>query len=150
MIHVDARDMQRVARMIRETSDRELQKNFDRALQEAIEPAKEAVRSSASSELPHRGGLAAKVAGGKFRVQKQAGGVSLSMTVDKRAGGNYDLRRLDQGRLRHPVFGGRKWVQQQVPSGWWTRPLQQMWPEITRKVNGAVEDFARELARKAR
>ena len=36
-----------------------------------------------------------------------------------------DLRALDQGRLRHPLFGNRQfWYQQRVTKGWWTKHLE--------------------------
>ncbi len=35
-----------------------------------------------------------------------------------------DLRSLDRGRLRHPLFGNREhWYNESVPRGWWTLSL---------------------------
>lgn len=45
-----------------------------------------------------------------------------------------DLRSLDQGRLRHPLFGNRgHWYQQKVPKGWWTKSLNRAADRKVRK-----------------
>jgi hypothetical protein len=144
--------MRRVARTIRENASRELKQQLDDATDEQLERVKADVRSSASSELPHRGGLAAQVAGGTLKVDRSGEGASLSMSVTKAGGKQMDLRALDAGRLRHPVHGvwRRNTPTQRVRSGWWSRPIERAKPVISRAMGRGAEDFARELARKCR
>ena len=151
-VRVDASDMRRVARSIRENASRELKAQVDKASDEQMEKLKDAVRSSASSELPHRGGLAAQVAGGTLKVDRSGEGASLSMSVAKAGGKQMDLRALDAGRLRHPVYGRwrRNTPTQRVRAGWWSKPIERAKPAISRAMGNGAEAFARELARKAR
>lgn len=71
------------------------------------------VRSAAveRSRKAHR--KAARAAGQKVRASKDP-----NPTVD--------LRAIDRGRLRHPLFGARgqgQWFNQQVRPGWWTKAM---------------------------
>lgn len=159
MISVDAAQMRAVSRLVREAGDKELKKALTRGTGAAVEPAKDAVRSSARAELPHRGGLAVRVAGAKFRVQRLTGaapGIVLSMSVAKESGGGkMDLKRMNAGSLRHPVFDQRHvrhrtWVLQRIPDGWFTRPLEALKPQIAREVAAVVQGVADALAAMSR
>jgi hypothetical protein len=155
VITADVHQMKAVAKMIRESGDKELRKAFTKGTNEAVEPAKDAVRSSARSELPHRGGLAERVASSKFRVQRLTGkapGIVLIMRLAKEhGGGSVDLKRMNSGSLRHPVYGHRgRWVLQSVRSEWFTRALDDVRPRVTRGVSAAVADVAAQLAARSR
>lgn len=54
--------------------------------------------------------------------------------------------RLNEGRLRHPVFGNRsRWAQQTAPAGWWTKTVDQHKPRIEREVSRVVDDVRRRI-----
>ncbi|MER5601520.1 hypothetical protein [Streptomyces sp. NPDC002265] len=56
------------------------------------------------------------------------------------------LNRLDEGRLRHPVFGNkRRWVQQTATPGWWTRTVRNHTDRMTREVARVADDVRRHL-----
>lgn len=154
MITADAAQMKAVSRAVREAGDKELKKALTKGTGAAVEPAKEAVKASARAELPHRGGLAESIASSKFRVQRLTGaapGIRLIMRRPKEHGGGIsDLRRMNAGSLRHPVYGRRKWVLQKIPSGWFTRPLEALKPQISRDVAAAVAEVGKQLADKSR
>ncbi|MER7967671.1 hypothetical protein ABTX35_01410 [Streptomyces sp. NPDC096080] len=56
------------------------------------------------------------------------------------------VTRLNEGRLRHPVFGNkRRWSQQNAPPGWWDKPWRDHRERITREVNRVADDVRRHL-----
>lgn len=51
------------------------------------------------------------------------------------------LARLNEGRLRHPVFGNRRrWVTQTATPLWWDRPVRQHTPRMEREVARVLND----------
>jgi hypothetical protein len=56
------------------------------------------------------------------------------------------LDRLNEGRLRHPVFGNRRrWSQQNATPGWWDRTVASHTPRMTREVERVVDDVRRRI-----
>lgn len=56
------------------------------------------------------------------------------------------VNRLNEGRLRHPVFGNkRRWVQQNTTPLWWDKTVRAHIPRITREVERVVDDVRRHL-----
>jgi len=55
--------------------------------------------------------------------------------------------RIDEGRLRHPVFGnGKRWTNQWArPSGWWTKTVQDGMPRMRDEVARIRDDVRRDL-----
>jgi len=133
-----------LSRRLKAAGDKGMQRELYAAINRATKPMKEAVKRSAATELPRRGGLAETVAGGKFRTQrrtsKKASGVRIVAT------GKLDIRGMDRGRLRHPVFGNRSvWVTQQIAAGWWTRPLEHAAPAVRVDLEKAMDVIAKKI-----
>lgn len=76
--------------------------------------------ANALSRLPRRGGLARDVAGSRFAIKSQRGSDSVSVSLVVTSDDRYDLERLDQGVVKHPVYGDPPWVRQTVPAGWFS------------------------------
>ena len=56
------------------------------------------------------------------------------------------VNRLNEGRLRHPVFGNkRRWAQQNATPLWWDKTVRAHTPRITREVERVVDDVRRHL-----
>lgn len=56
------------------------------------------------------------------------------------------VNRLNEGRLRHPVFGNkRRWAQQNATPLWWDKTVRAHQPRITREVERVVDDVRRRL-----
>lgn len=57
------------------------------------------------------------------------------------------VARIDEGRLRHPVFGNRKrWVTQTArPAGWWSHTVQTGTPRMQAEVERVLRDVRRDL-----
>lgn len=56
------------------------------------------------------------------------------------------VNRLNEGRVRHPVFGNkRRWAQQNTTSQWWDKTVRAHEARITREVERVVDDVRRRL-----
>jgi hypothetical protein len=56
------------------------------------------------------------------------------------------VNRLNEGRLRHPVFGNkRRWAQQNATPGWWDNTVRAHRPRMEREVARVADDVRRRL-----
>lgn len=56
------------------------------------------------------------------------------------------VNRLNEGRLRHPVFANRRrWAQQNTTPLWWDKTVRAHTPRMTREVERIVDDVRRRL-----
>jgi hypothetical protein len=100
--------------------------------------AKSAVRVSALATLPRRGGLGRVVAEVPMSTRWQLEQNAVGFTLTAMSG--HDIAAMDQGRLRHPLFGVRShWFSQVVPPGWWSRPTEALEPAVRDAVESAVD-----------
>src|SRR5215217_4820608 len=126
-------EMQRLARQLANASRTLLSELSDTA-EDSLKPLKPAIRRSAMDTLPTRGGVDRKIAASDIRIVKKRNLVRLETR------NAYALRTLDEGTLRHPVFGNRrKWVTQRVRRGWWTRPVTAASPRIVREIQREMQ-----------
>lgn len=126
-----AESLAHLARDLKAVGEKDLRRELFRGIQRAAKPLKAAARQAALDELPAAGGLAERVAGSKFSVRTRAG---RDPSVRVVGAGDLDLRSLNRGRLRHPVYGHRsRWVDQAVPPGWFDNAME-------RTADGAVRD----------
>lgn len=92
----------------------------------------EALRAAAG-RLPSRGGLASLVASSGLSVARTGSGARIE------ASGPVALTPLDEGSLRHPLWGNRAhWYSQSVPSGWWSEAFQREAPGIADELGDDV------------
>ena len=70
--------------------------------------------------------LASRVANARFSVKGKAGRNPYVVLQATEAGGRkINLKRLDGGIVRHPVFGNREvWKDQAVTPRWWSKPME--------------------------
>jgi hypothetical protein len=155
-----AQQMAKLARDLKAAGAVELRKELNAGIRGAAKPLIKEAKDNAALELPH-GGEALAMGGkgvrrGKRRrssgsVVDRVVGATFSTRIltgrnpgvvlrgrDK-AGRSIDLRSLDAGRLRHPLFGNRKhWYQQSVKPNWWTEPMEKGIPRAYAAVVLAV------------
>ncbi|MEV6803137.1 hypothetical protein [Streptomyces sp. NPDC051132] len=56
------------------------------------------------------------------------------------------VNRLNEGRVRHPVFGNRRrWAQQNATPLWWDKTVRQHTPRMEREVARVLDDVRRKL-----
>lgn len=118
-----------------------------RAMRLAAKPMVDAAKESARENLPHRGGLNEYVAdGAKIAARNRVATTNaVGMRIVATEGG-VRLEQMDQGTVRHPVFGNRKkWVSQTIPAGWFTKPLNERLPEVQADVILAMNIIGRRI-----
>lgn len=140
-----ADQLQALSKRLKDLGDKELKREFSKAISAATKPLVQELRQSARETLPKKGGLADRVAKSQIRTVRRASSRTQGIRVT--AKNPYVLGRLDQGKLRHPVFGRNVWVDQTVKSGWWTRPTEAIGPDVRREVGAAMAAMARKLDR---
>lgn len=117
-----AEDLERIGKALKEVGDKQLRRDLLKAIRDATKPTREEVRQSALANLPKRGGLADQIAASKLSTRTRLSGRRVGVRIEARNA--HDIRSLDRGRLRHPLFGNRDhWFQQFVLKGWFSSPL---------------------------
>jgi hypothetical protein len=75
----------------------------------------------------------------QVRVTGGLGGPRLRVVAVEKRGKRIDLYRLNEGVLRAPLFGNRRfWHQQSVPPGWFEKPIRAHEDEFRRQLEAAV------------
>ncbi len=125
-----------------------LRRELHKALQRQARPVIRAVRESAASRLPRSGGLAGRVAKASITVRgSTARNPSIRIIAKERAGASIDVQALDEGRVRHPLFGNRKhWYAQPVRPGWFTEPLTGHAEAFRAGLGDAIDAIEREIS----
>lgn len=124
---------------LREAGNGGLQRELLEAISKATKAFPDSARTSARSVLPGRGGLADRVARSNVSIRSQVRAAAVGVTV--KVSGEYNLSRLDEGQVRHPVFG-RGVVTQRIRDGWLTTPVV----AAQKAAAAAVEDAALAVA----
>ncbi len=120
-----------------------LRRELHAQMRRAARPLIAQTRTAALAQLPKRGGLNRRYARNRQTVQVRTGpdtaGVRIVMP-------NAGSRSIEQGLIRHPVFGHRdRFVQQQVSGTWWDETLEAGAPTVRRHLDGVVDTMRRRL-----
>ena len=130
-----AQDLARLSKNLKDAGRNDLRKELLKGVRESGASAVLAIRDSALENLPKRGGLAAKVAAEKASVRSTWAASGARVQLRRKRG-----RGLNEGRLRHPVYGNRDvWVQQPVNPNWFDDPIRDAAPDIRRKIETVVK-----------
>ncbi|MEU0522767.1 hypothetical protein [Streptomyces niveus] len=154
-----------LSRRLRTAGGPRLQQNFARRIRRTAEPLHRDLRSTIA-RLPIR---SAGRGGGKrggpsptarpFRATL-AGAVRISVRTGSSPGARVYidasllppdislgvLYQLNDGRLRHPVFGNRKrWANQTTAPRWWDRTVARHTPRMRTEVARVLDDVRRQL-----
>lgn len=142
-----AEDLEKLGRALKQVGDRELRKELLAALRAATKPMKAAVQASARENLPSRGGFADLVAASRFTTKNRLSGKNVGMRFE--AKNKHDIKALDRGRLRHPLYGNKDhWFTQTVQAGWFSTPIEEMSGEIRVEVSQALARVAEKFLNK--
>ncbi|MBU8549794.1 hypothetical protein IMX12_13345 [Streptomyces sp. Babs14] len=154
-----------LSRRMRSAGGPRLRQNFSRRVRRAAEPLhrdlQQAIRTqplvSEGRKAGKRGGpspttrpLRATLAGGVRISVRSGASPGARIWIDK---GRLppDLRNMpwviNDGRVRHPVFGNRKrWATQWArPSGWWVKTVEAGTPRMRAEVERILGDVRRDL-----
>lgn len=130
-----------LAERLREAGRGDLRKELLRGIRGSAKKAIPDIRQSAYRTLPRRGGLAERVGQQGYGVQTRLAGSSASVRLAGK--GMKELRDIDAGRLRHPVFGDRKtWSQQSVTPGFFSNAVARRAPSIRKDIEKAMGNIA--------
>lgn len=141
-----------VARAARLAGDEFLPK-LKKELTKVGPPAKKAVRVAAEKKLPRAGGYAALMSRSlRVRVNADTSFTGAGITIVTHAEGKgrrRDVPAINQGILRHPVYGHRrrKWVAQKVASGFWDDAMDETSDAAYRHVRGVLDETTRTLVK---
>lgn len=128
-----------------------LRKELNKAIQLATRPIVKEIRVEARMTLPRAGGLNRYVARSSIKTKKYTGsnpGVVIRASKTKSAGGKkVDIRRINKGSLRHPLYGNRRnWYLQAVPPGFWSRPTNRAAKRTRKELKKAMSRIARRIS----
>lgn len=110
------------AALRKEANGRQIVNDMRREIRASARPAiQREVRESALEKLPHSGGLNEWMAAApvrlSIRTSARSAGVSVRVGRNSR-GGHSDLKGLDAGTVRHPLYGNRgHWYGEAVTPG---------------------------------
>jgi hypothetical protein len=109
------------------SAGRGLKKELMDAVKAAAKPMENEVRSHVAQYLPS-GYAPIMAAGLVVRPSQSTRGKSVGLKLTGYAKGvtrRRQIRVIDNGTLRHPVYGNREaWVDQRVKPGFWSEPLE--------------------------
>lgn len=141
-----AEKLDALGRTLRDTGDKTLRRNLLAQIRKSAAPLTAEVRASMEATLPKEGGLAHLVANDtKIKVSTRLIGNKAGVRITATLPG-HDLRAIDRGRLRHPVYGNRKaWVEQQVEPGCFSRPIKAGAPRVREAIVNLIDETSRSL-----
>jgi hypothetical protein len=130
-------------------ADRAYRKQLRGRLRDAVKPLGQDVKQQMPTYLPRR---YAQVLQRAFRprIKIRTGGLAAVrvIAVAKGKGRPREVKAIDGGTLRHPVFGNRRlWVAQRVRAGFWSDPMQAGAPKVRRQVVEIINDVHAQIAK---
>lgn len=139
-----AHRLEGLAKRLKEAGDRGLKLELTRSLRLAARPLTEAARQGALDTLPHKHGLASEVAGGRFAVQIRTSGKTVGVRFV--ANSHHDVRAMNRGILRHPVWGHRdRWVTQRIRPHWFDVPVERAAQQVRPLLLEAMDRVAKQI-----
>jgi hypothetical protein len=127
-------------RIKRHADGKAIQRELNAGMRKATAEVRRDMKAAILPSLPSRGGLAASVYRGA-RMNTSTSRTGVRIKVGKTGG-------LNEGRLRHPVFGNRKaWVQQTagINEGFLDEPFEKSKPDLLRAIKRVMDDVARKV-----
>lgn len=153
-----AQDFARLARHLKDVGAKKLRQQLYRGVNRAAKPAKPIVVQGARDRLPKRGGYNELVAGEVgVTVGKKSAGKKVGVSIVARPGrrSKRDLRSLEQGTLRWPVFprprtprDDWRWKTRPIDPEWFSEPLRRKLPPGTRReILNVIDEVQNEIDR---
>jgi hypothetical protein len=138
-----------LSRALKDVGDKELRRELYAGLNRSVRPLREDVRASAPFFLPARYALELRH-DLKVTTRRRTGGRNPAIFLLGRAK-QRDVRSLNRGRLRHPLYGNRKyWYTTRIRPGFWTVPLARGAPQVRRELERTLNEVAEKVVRRIR
>lgn len=143
-------DLERLGRMLKETGDKELKKELLAGVRKEGKPAVKAVKDSIGDYVPQSGGAADAVRRSTIGVRTTLSGKNVGIRIRGTGRQVQNLKRINAGFLRHPVFGNRDaWVDQRIKPGFFDEPLMKRKDDVTHGIKRVLDDIAARIERRA-
>lgn len=143
--------MRYVAGKLRKAAARDLTKELRKGQREAFKPLEAEIKAEAAATLPKRGGYAATMARAvKVTVTARVtgGGVLTARIFARGKGEERDVRAVNAGVLRAPLFGRRRhWFRHRVRRGFVDRPADRVMDRVLVRSAEAAERVLREIGK---
>lgn len=116
----------------------------------ADEHVRQELPAAVRANVPNRGGLADDIVRGTTTrtTVKESGGSFEVVTFAEHP--SIKLYPINRGRVKHPTFGGRPWVVQTIPGGFWTEACRQSTRVVTDELIREAERLIERLAADSR
>lgn len=149
-LRVDGADqLARVSRALKQ-ADPLLSKELAAGIRQATEPLKKEAEAELAAVLPKRGGAAAAISA-DTKVLTQRRGRGRNPGVRLRSRSRRNVRRMERGILRHPLFGNRDhWFNTIIKPGWFSRPITEGADDLRVELSRRLRIVADKIARSAR
>jgi hypothetical protein len=144
-------DLLKLSKKLKAAGQKELRKEFHKAMRDAAKPVIPKIRKAARDDLPSAGGLNQRIARKPLRSQVRTGAKTAGVRI---AGSKVDPR-INQGRVWHPIFGrkgkpkngGRNSVVQRIPSadGYFDDTIREEASEIRAALRSALDDWTQRV-----
>lgn len=148
MIEVKGADqLASLAKVLRETGAKDLQRELGKAINRAVKPVKDDIKASAKDTLPSSGGLAARAAKSPIRTRRrssQNGQAGVRLVSGDRT---LSMWHLNEGIVRHRRKGKRpeEWAVQKIDDGFWDEPTGKAAPNVRRELVKAMDVIAKKI-----
>jgi hypothetical protein len=113
-------------------------------------PAIQATRDAAREKLPKKGGLNEYVATTQIISNTRVTGPRVGVRIGVKRG-QHKAYGANKGKIRHPVFGKDRWVEQDLPTnavGWFDDTLKREAPKAVVPITAAMQRVADEATRR--
>ncbi|PVD01348.1 hypothetical protein [Streptomyces sp. CS014] len=152
-------------RRLRSAGHENIRSSMQRRIRRAAEPLRDDLQSSIRGLSIRSAGRGSGQRGGRSPTTRPLrASIAQAIRISVRTGGNPGARvwvdkgllppdipmgvlnRLNEGRLRHPVFGNRRrWAQQTATPLWWDGPVRRHTPRMTAEVARVLDDVRRRI-----
>lgn len=141
----------KLAKELRLLGDKELRSELYRGINRSVKPLSEEVKKQTPQFLPRRYAFELSKTL-KIRARRRAGknpAIYLVAKANTRRGTERDLASLNRGRLRHPLYGNRRyWYDQEVSPNWWDDPLLDGADQVREEIVGILDEVVQKVAKK--
>jgi hypothetical protein len=154
-----ASELEAVAFRLRRAGEQDLPRELNRGMRDAIQPIPDQIRAGLKPHLPDHYAAELDADLDIKTITRNSGSATADAAVavyaQTRSGRRRKLRRLDAGRITHPLYGNREhWYTQSAPSGgmergWFTGPCEDAAPHVRAALEHALRDVAGKATRGA-
>ena len=150
-LKVTAAEFGATARKLKEAGDKGMRAQLFKAVNAAAKPLRDAAPDAARKGIGNKHGFGERVASELKTTVRKKTGSNPSVTIQARRGKS-PLGRLNQGVLRHPLYG--RWKANdghptayttKIDAGWWEDELSKHAPEARRQIEQAVQDIRKQI-----